>query len=113
MSEYDQTLSITVPLAQRETGKRISRALDPDIGGYYAFTQFLDADMQPCDEADAVYTTYSTPCTSPFKARADHMLANPEAMYAAVSADYATRWTEFEAPTMAECVAFCAGVVLS
>ena len=111
MSDYSATLTVTVPISQRETGKRISRALDQDVGGYEAFGQFLDAAMQPCLEADAIYTTYSSPCSQELAGSLDYLIANPAALQAMVAADYAARWTEFEAPTLAECEAFCAGVV--
>ena len=40
------------------------------------------------------------------------MLANPQALHAAVSADYAARWVDMTPPTLAECEDFCAGVVV-
>lgn len=112
MSNYNATLSITIPVTLRETGKRISRALDPDIGGYGAFEQYLDAAMQPCDEATGIYVTYSTPVTEPFLAQAEYMLATPAVLFYAVSQDYAARWAEYVPPTLEECQAFCAGVIL-
>ena len=105
---YDATLTITIPIAQRETGKRISRALDADVGGYLAFGQFLGADMQPCDELAAVYTTYSSPCSQELAGSMEYLIANPEALQAMVAADYAARWSEFAAPSLEECVGFCA-----
>ena len=112
MSDYSATLTITIPISQRETGKRISRALDADSGGYLAFSQFLDADMQPCDELTAIYTTYSSPCSQELAGSMDYLIANPEALQAMVAADYASRWGEFEVPSLDDVAAFCAVVVM-
>ena len=111
MSDYSATLTITVPIAQRETGKRISRALDADCGGYLAFSQYLDADMQPCDEPTAVYTTYSSPCSQELASSMEYLIANPEALQGMVAADYAARWSEFEAPMLEDVAEFCMAVV--
>ena len=39
------------------------------------------------------------------------MLANPQALHAAVSADYAARWVDMTPPTLEECEAFCQSVI--
>ena len=110
-TDYSGNITVTVPISQRETGKRISRALDQDVGGYEAFSQFLDADMQPCDELTAVYTTYSSPCSQELAGSMGYLIANPAYLQGMVAQDYAARWAEFEAPTLDECVAFCGAVI--
>ena len=111
MTDYSATITITVPIAQRETGKRISRALDADVGGYEAYSQGLDAAMQPCDIEQAVYVTYSSPCSQELASSLPYMLANPDQLHAIVGADYGTRWPECGVPTLYEIRAFCASVI--
>jgi len=112
MTDYSATLTITIPLSQQETGKRISRALDADVGGAGAFNTYLDADMQPCDLEQAVYTTYSSPCSQELAASMPYLLANPGMLQGMVAQDYAARWAEFGVPTVAEIEVFC-GLVLN
>ncbi len=105
MSNYGHTLSLTIPPDLLLVGKSIARALDPDVGGYESFGPVLDG------ETIVAYTT-STPCTAGFYEQALYMLANPEVLHRAVSDDYFVRWGELVPPTLDECVAFCAAVVL-
>jgi hypothetical protein len=49
-------------------------------------------------------------CGRRFKAQAEYMMLHPEALHAAVAADYATRWPDLPCPTLADCQAFCAGI---
>lgn len=100
---YDSTLTITVPASLYDTACAIARSLDPDAGGYSSFG--------PKVEGATEYTT-STPCTSEFKTQALQMLQDPAVLHAAAAADYAARWGDLTAPTLAECEAFCAGVTL-
>ena len=99
---YDATLSIMLPAELSDIAAAIGRALDPDVGGADSFTL----------SSDALTISTSTPCTSEFAAQAAYMLVHPEALHAAVSADYAARWADLVPPTLAECEAFCAGVIL-
>jgi len=102
MSGYDATLSITLPAGLIDIAKSISRALDPDVGGEDSWT--------PSEDGLTIST--STPCTSGFAAQAEYMLAHPEALFQAVTADYAARWADLVPPTLAECEQFCAGVIV-
>ena len=102
MSGYDATLSITLPAALADIAAKIGRALDPDSGGEKSFVT----------SDDGLTISTSTPCTSGFAAQAQYMLSHPEALFQAVAADYAARWADMTPPTLAECVSFCAGVVL-
>lgn len=98
---YDHTITLIVSLDQLETAKRISRALDPDVGGYEAFQRRSE---------DGTKAIYSTPCTADFASNAAMLLALPEKLLTVVAADYDTRWPDFEVPTLAEVSEFCAVV---
>lgn len=108
---YDTTLSIKLPYALADIAAMIGRALDPDVGGERSFTRIvtgMDAEGKPI-YGDTISTT--TPCTTAFKLQAEAMLANPALLHGAVSADYSKRWEGMTPPTLAECEAFCAGVI--
>ena len=98
---YDHSITLVVGLGQLETAKRISRALDPDVGGYEAFRQRNE---------DGTKAIYSTPCTADFARNAAMLLMIPAELHAVVAADYAARWPDFAAPTLAEVGEFCAAV---
>jgi hypothetical protein len=107
---YDNTLTIKLPVSLADIASRIGRAIDPDVGGERSFTSIVTgyADSKPV-YGDTISMT--TPCTTAFKLQAEYMLANPEALHAAVAADYAARWADLTPPTLAECQAFCNGVI--
>ena len=105
MSNYDRKLIITIPPELLLIGKAISRALDNDVGGAESWTPVLDGETITAYVAD-------TPCTGDFYKGALYMLANPEALYQRCLDDYAARWTGLVPPTLEECQAFCAAVVL-
>ncbi|UCV13767.1 hypothetical protein [Quatrionicoccus australiensis] len=98
---YDHTITMTVSIEQLETAKRISRALDPDVGGYEAFQQRNE---------DGTKARYSTPCTADFARNAAMLLMIPSELHAVVAADYAARWSDLPVPTLDDVTAFCANV---
>lgn len=100
MSNYDHTLSLTVPATLLPIAQSISRALDPDVGGSESWQI----------DGDNIFT--STPCTASFYEQAMAMLSAPEMLHYAVTQDYAARWADLTPPTLEECQAFCAAVVL-
>ena len=102
MSNYNHTLSITLPANLADIASAIGRALDPDSGG--------DKSFSPSEDGLTIST--STPCTEEFYAQAQYMLANPEALHSAVSADYAARWGELVVPTLDECTTFCTSIII-
>lgn len=107
MSNYNSVLTITIPATHVEIAKRISRALDPDVGGYDAFDQR--------DENGTLLPTqvYQTPCTAEFAGQVQWLLANSaEALCGLVAQDYATRWPDEVAPTLAECDLFIANALV-
>ena len=98
---YDHSITLIVSLNQLETAKRISRALDQDVGGYEAFRQRSEDGAKP---------RYSTPCTADFARNAAMLLMAPDELHGVVAADYAVRWPDFECPTLDDVTAFCADV---
>ena len=109
---YTHTVKIKLPVDMADIAAAIGRALDPDTGGDKSFSRDVtgaDAEGLPIF-GDTIST--STPCTEAFSTQAMYMLTHPEALYAAVSADYAARWVDMTAPTLAECEQFCAGVIV-
>ena len=106
---YDATLTITVPASLYDTACAISRALDPDSGGYASWGPRTTLDEAGNELTPDSYTT-STPCTSEFKAQAVAMLANPAMLHGAVKADYLARWPDLTPPTLEQCAVFCAAV---
>lgn len=98
---YDHSITLVVSIDQLETAKRISRALDPDVGGYEAFAQRSE---------DGTKAIYATPCTASFASNAAMLLALPDELLAVVAADYAVRWPDLPVPTLDDVTAFCADV---
>ena len=101
MANYDSTFAITLPAALAEIAAKVGRAMDADVGGADSFTL----------SSDGLTISTSTPCTSEFAQQAAYMLGHPEALFAAVSQDYAARWADLVPPTLAECEAFCSAVI--
>ena len=105
MSNYDHKLIITISPEVLDIGKRVARSLDPDAGGWHSFTPVTDGETITAYVAD-------TPCTGDFYQGALYMLANPAALHQRCLDDYAARWADLVPPTLEECQAFCAAVVL-
>jgi hypothetical protein len=98
---YNAQLSITVPDTLKEIAEKIGKALDPDSGGEYSFT----------DRGDGTINV-TTPCTLEFKQQAEYMMAHPELLHHEIGRKYAARWPDFTAPTLAECELFCSSIIL-
>jgi len=113
MSTWNHSIVLIVPVANQTTAKEISRALDPDIGGYKSYETYLSAD----GNEPTTHCIYGTPCQQTFFDNVQ-FLSNVEvpittragALKQMVDADYATRWPEFTAPTLAECQVFLENV---
>ena len=101
MTPYNHTLTLRLPAAMLLVASSISRALDPDVGGYDSWTL----------SEDGLTISTSTPCTEAFLLQAQAMLTDPAMLHAAVAQDYATRWPDLTAPTLAECEQFIAAVL--
>ena len=98
---YSERLTITLTASLADIAASIAQGLDEDSGGRYSFQLSEDGKTISC----------TTPCKPNFKQRAEYMMLHPEALHAAVSADYATRWPDLPSPTLADCQAFCAAIV--
>jgi len=98
---YDATITIRLPATLAEIAAKIGRALDPDTGGDKSF----------CPDLNETTISTTTPCTSDFAAKAGYMLMHPEVLHTECAKDYAKRWADLVPPTLAECEAFCAGVI--
>ena len=110
---YSETLTITLPASLADIAASIARSLDPDVGGYASFKPDVIGYTEG-DKPDPIYgdtISCTTPCEPMFKAQAEYMMLHPEALHAAVSADYATRWPDLKAPTLADCQAFCTSII--
>ena len=103
MTIYTETLSITVPVGLSGIAAAIALALDPDVGGDKSFHS----------DPSGKTISMTTRCTPEFRAQAISLLADPTALHAVVQADYARRWSDLTPPTLAECEAFCAGIVFA
>lgn len=110
---YSSRICITIPAALYDIGCAIARALDPDVGGAGNF-----GSRQRRDELGKIvtpdeYTTGLFPCTAGFAEQAAALMTNPTMLHRVVCADYAARWPDLLPPTLADCHAFCADVMIS
>jgi hypothetical protein len=109
MSDWNHNVVFICPIAQQEVAKRISRSLDPDVGGYEAFQTIASADGY----LPAANCLYGTPVRESFLALIQSLtdenipLANRgAALKQMVDADYANRWPDEVPPTLNECQSF-------
>lgn len=105
MPQYNHVITITVPLAIVDIAKQLSRAFDPDVGGYEAFAYpTQDDNGAPIPAPDTV--TYSSPCTADYRAAMLFLQTDPQALLESVQRDYAMRWPELTPPTLDDCSRF-------
>ena len=108
---YTSQITMILPLDLASIAASIGRALDPDVGGAESFHRQIaryDGEVPIYGEC----LVCSTLCTPEFRAQAEAMVAQPELLHAVCQADYATRWPDLDPPTLADCQAFCAAVVI-
>lgn len=98
---YPTTLLIAVPVSLISLAEKMGQAFDPDFGGARSF------DTLRADGNSTTYAVSYSPATEAFAQQAVYLKDNPADLFAAVSADYATRWPEATPPTLSECEAFC------
>lgn len=112
MKIYNHTISLKLPFSLADIAAKVGKALDDDVGGEHNFHRDITGyDGETPIYADTIST--SVMVTADFKAQSDYMMEHPEALFAACAADYATRWPDLVPPTLAECEAFVAGVVVA
>ena len=115
MSHYNHTIIFICPVSQLETAKSVSRALDPDVGGYEAFDSFASADgLEP-----ATHVIYGSPVRDDFVATVQFLIDNNTTienravfLKQMLDVNYAARWPNFEPPTLAECQSFIAAMLV-
>lgn len=103
---YSDSLRLVIPVTVIDAARAVTRALDPDVGGYESWTPM----RQNPDDWQAPPTGYfvQTPCSPEFKQRAMWLLQNPAHLHSAIAADGAQRWPGADMPTLADVQAFCA-----
>ena len=100
MSDYSERFTLTLSNTVKDIAAKVGKGFDPDTAGEYSFH----------DNGDGTIST-STPCTPEFKAQGDYLMTDANALFQALSADYANRWPDLVAPTLAECQAFIAAII--
>lgn len=93
-------ITIKVPLALRELANRISRSLEPDVGGYRVFDSM----------SDETHAIAQIPTCERYVGNFISLYQDAAALHAFVAVDYATRWPEFDCPLLSEVNEFCAAV---
>jgi len=102
---YPVNLTVSIPPDLLDIGRKVTQALDTDVGGAASWMPVTEGEEVVGYVADA-------PVTEAFKAQVLAMLASPELLHGAVCADFAARWADQVPPTLGECAAFCAGAVV-
>jgi hypothetical protein len=97
---YNAQLSITVPDTLKDIAAKIGKALDPDSGGEYSFT----------DRGDGTINV-TTPCELQFKEDTLLMMQYPSFLHQKILEQYAARGADLTPPTLAECELFCASII--
>lgn len=96
----DYRVTVTVPVDQAATASAVGRAMDTDVGGADSFI-----------ETDGVLTA-QTWASEAFASMFQYLIASPQGLYMAILADYESRWTGLEPPTLEAVQAFCAAATL-
>jgi hypothetical protein len=101
-------ITLTLPAEFKELGNRISRSLESDSGGYHVFDILNDAVR---DEDGNILTPATIvqsvmPCCERYIGNLMQYKDDATLLHEFVSADYASRWPEHEAPTLNDCAEF-------
>ena len=113
MGNYNETISLTLPISLADIASKVGRALDPDVGGADSFSQVtIGYDGNTPVLGDKLKCT--TPCTSDFKQQALGIFSDKTAktLFAVTSADYEARWSTLVPPTLEECKSFLDNLVI-
>lgn len=95
-------ITLTVPAEVRQTAKLASQALDTDVGGFHAF--------EAPDEA-GLYS-YTVNVSDEYLQAFDYFKDHPAALLSVIQYDFEHRFPDAEPPTLTECEAFCAALVI-
>ena len=89
-------IKLTVPAAVLDAAKLASQAMDPDVGGYYAFDT-VEADGRhsyTVDVSDQYFEAFSV------------FLLMPDLLRQAIAGDFERRFPTTAPPTLDDCTAF-------
>lgn len=100
MSNYSAIFKLTLSDTVKDIAVKVGKGFDPDSGGEYSFSS----------TSEGIIST-STPCDAEFKATADYLMTNPEALHYALTQKYSERWADLEPPTLEECILFIAAII--
>jgi hypothetical protein len=98
---YTHRLTICSPVALIDSANAIARSMDPDVGGDESFSN-----VRATDANAAEFVICDVWVREQFATQATAMLGNPAILHAGCAADYASRWPDLTAPTLAECQQF-------
>lgn len=96
-------ITLTVPAEVLTTAKLASQAMDPDVGGFYAF------DRQ--DETTGLYS-YTVNVSDEYLKAFEVFRAFPDMLRQTIALDFEHRFPDADPPTLAECEAFVAALVI-
>lgn len=108
---YSATFESRVPAHLYRIACAIAKALDTDQHGERNYGPETRQDEAGIDYIPAFYAS-TVPCTPEFADQALVLIAQPAMLHATVAKAYADRWPDLVPPTLADCEAFCAGVVV-
>lgn len=98
---YTQRLTICAPVALIASANAIALSMDPDVGGAESF-----AGVRATGANGAEFVVCDVWVRGHFATQANAMLHNAALLHGACAADYAARWPDLTAPTLAECQQF-------
>ena len=101
-------ITLTLPSTLKELGNRISRSLELDNGGYHVFDILSDAVK---DEDGNIITPATIvqsvmPCCERYIANLMQHKDSPESLFEYVTEDYTSRWPDYQAPSLQDCITF-------
>lgn len=96
-------IKLTVPADVLHTAKLSSQAMDPDVGGFAAF--------EAPDEVTGLYS-YTVDVSDEYLAAFEVFKGYPAMLQQTIALDFEHRFPDTEPPTLAECEAFCAALVI-
>jgi hypothetical protein len=96
-------ITLTTPASTLETAKRASQALDEDCGGYLAF--------QTQDEQGNY--TYSVELPEGYPEQIAALMADANLLHSFITQQLTTRFPDDPIPSLGDCEALCAAMVLS
>ena len=101
-------ITLTLPAEFKELGNRISRSLEPDSGGYHVFDILSDATRD--DDGNiltpATIVQSVMPCCERYIGNLMQHKDSPDSLFEYVTLDYASRWPDYQAPSLQDCITF-------